>query len=54
MLDKWIAFYDSMSEDNAAYLNFESVAIGFFCALGATYAEACNLYNIDCIRINKF
>jgi len=51
LLDKWTEFYDNVSEFED--LCYESMAFGFFCALGADPDLARDLYQ-ECIKIGKF
>jgi len=54
LLQKWIEFYDfNAKEPILSEMYFESMAIGFFYALGSTPSEAFELYQ-ECIKIGKF
>lgn len=59
MLSDWVDFYDNLitkEQDikNSDDIDFDDMALGFFCAKGATLEEAFDLYHTDCIQLGKF
>ena len=55
LVKQWVTeFYDKYSEDGGMdEHDFESIALGFFIAKGATPHEAWELYQ-ECIELGKF